>query len=183
MTKTKKVITRFFTIADYDEETAFLHEQHLQGWKFKKVILPCFFIFEKSEKEDYIYQLEYVNKKQGEDYFTLYQDYGWEYCGSCVGWNYFRKPADQVHSAIDKEIFSDDSSKLKMISNISRTRLIPLVIILCSLFINIFIQQNRQSMVDHILFIILLLLILIYLVLIPSIWIKLRKKKKELGYK
>ena len=46
MPETKTMI-RFFTIADYEEEEIWLHEQHKNGWKLHKMIPPCLYIFEK----------------------------------------------------------------------------------------------------------------------------------------
>ena len=43
----KKTLIRFFTIADYEEEEIWLHNQHKNGWKLVKMILPCFYIFER----------------------------------------------------------------------------------------------------------------------------------------
>ena len=45
MPETKTMI-RFFTIADYEEEEIWLHEQHKNGWKLHKMIPPCLYIFE-----------------------------------------------------------------------------------------------------------------------------------------
>ena len=38
---------RFFTIADYEEEEIWLHNQHKSGWKLVNMFPPCFFYFEK----------------------------------------------------------------------------------------------------------------------------------------
>ena len=45
MPETKTMI-RFFTIADYEEEEIWLHEQHKNGWKLHKMIPPCLYILE-----------------------------------------------------------------------------------------------------------------------------------------
>lgn len=42
----------------------------------------------------------------------MYEDYGWEYVCSCMGWNYFCKSACDISDARDKEIFSDAEDKL-----------------------------------------------------------------------
>ena len=55
----RKTVIRFFTIADYEEEEAWLHEQHKNGWKLSKMIPPCFFIFEQCTPEDVAYRLDY----------------------------------------------------------------------------------------------------------------------------
>ena len=38
----KKTVIRFFTIADYEDEEIWLHNQHMSGWKLVKMIPPCF---------------------------------------------------------------------------------------------------------------------------------------------
>ena len=103
MPETKTMI-RFFTIADYEEEEIWLHEQHKNGWKLHKMIPPCLYIFEKCTPEDVIYRLDYKNGAENANYFQLFTDYGWEYIGRCVGWLYFRKPASVQNTEQDGEL-------------------------------------------------------------------------------
>ena len=53
----KKTVIRFFTIADYEDEEIWLHNQHMSGWKLVKMILPCFYIFEKCTPADWIIKI------------------------------------------------------------------------------------------------------------------------------
>jgi len=132
-----KVKVRIFTIADYEEEEVWLRSQHRKGLRLVKMIPPCFFVFEPCRPEDVVYRLDYRNGEQTGDYFQLFRDYGWEYCACCVGWLYFRKPASEVRSEEDGEIFSDDASRAAMIRHILLTRMLPLLIIfLCCLLPN-----------------------------------------------
>ena len=117
MPETKTMI-RFFTIADYEEEEIWLHEQHKNGWKLHKMIPPCLYIFEKCTPEDVIYRLDYKNGAENANYFQLFTDYGWEYIGRCVGWLYFRKPASVQNTEQDGELFSDNESKIDLIRHI-----------------------------------------------------------------
>ena len=55
----KKTVIRFFTIADYEDEEIWLHNQHMNGWKLVKMIPPCFFIFEKCTPAEVAYRLDY----------------------------------------------------------------------------------------------------------------------------
>lgn len=55
----KKTVVRFFTIADYEEEEIWLHDQHMNGWKLIKMIPPCFFFFEKCTPAEVAYRLDY----------------------------------------------------------------------------------------------------------------------------
>ena len=94
---------------------------------------PCFFVFERCEPEDVVYRLDYKNGEESGAYFQLYRDYGWENCGRCLGWLYFRKSAAEA----DTEIFSDDSSRVDMVDHIVKTRMLPLLcIFFCCLLPN-----------------------------------------------
>ena len=133
MPETKTMI-RFFTIADYEEEEIWLHEQHKNGWKLHKMIPPCLYIFEKCTPEDVIYRLDYKNGAENANYFQLFTDYGWEYIGRCVGWLYFRKPASVQNTEHAGELFSDNESKIDLIRHIMKTRMLPLLVIfICSI--------------------------------------------------
>ena len=46
----KKTVIRFFTIADYEDEEIWLHNQHMSGWKLVKMI-PLVSIFLKSVRQ------------------------------------------------------------------------------------------------------------------------------------
>ncbi len=123
---------RIFTIADYEEEEMWLRKQHQNGWKLTKMIPPCFYVFEKCEPEDVIYRLDYKNSGQTAEYMQMLRDFGWEYFAHCMGWLYFRKPADEAESAEDGELFSDNASRVDLVSHVVKTRLVPLaVIFLC----------------------------------------------------
>lgn len=129
---------RFFTIADYEEEEIWLREQHNKGWKLMKMIPPCFYFFESCEPQDVIYRLDYKNSTQTEDYMQMLKDFGWEYFAQCIGWLYFRKPADTVESDQDGELFSDNASRVELVSHVVKTRLVPLAIIfLCCVIPNL----------------------------------------------
>ena len=130
----RKTIIRFFTIADYEEEEAWLHSQHQNGWKLAKMTPPCFYVFEECTPEDVAYRLDYQNDGETSNYFQLFRDYGWEYIGRCIGWLYFRKPSSETDCEQDREIFSDNESRIDMINHVLKTRFLPLMIIfLCCL--------------------------------------------------
>ncbi|MBQ0000368.1 MAG: DUF2812 domain-containing protein [Clostridiales bacterium] len=120
---------RFFTISDYAEEEAWLRDMHKKGLKLVKMTIPCFYFFEKCEPEDVVYRLDYKNGTENSAYKQMFLDYGWEYFQQCAGWLYFRKPASQMESAEEEEIFSDNESKLDMIGHVIKTRMLPLLVI------------------------------------------------------
>ena len=124
-----KTLVRFFTIADYEEEEIWLRRQHQSGLKLMKMTPPCFYVFDECQPEDVIYRLDYKNSEQTQEYMQMLRDFGWEYIGQCMGWLYFRKPADAAESEQDGELFSDNESRVDMVIHVVKTRLIPLAII------------------------------------------------------
>ena len=134
----RKTFVRFFTIADFEEEEAWLRQQSSAGWKLVRMTPPCFYIFEACEPEDVIYRLDYKNSGQTPEYMQMLADFGWEYCAQCMGWLYFRKPAWDAASEEEGELFSDNASRVDMVSRIVKTRLLPLaVIFLCCVVPNL----------------------------------------------
>lgn len=125
----RKTVIHFFTIADFEEEETWLHNQHKNGWKLLRMIPPCFYIFEKCTPENVAYRLDYKNNEENSSYFQLFKDYGWEYIGRCIGWLYFRKPVSETDSGQDSEIFSDNESRVDMINHVVKTRLFPALIV------------------------------------------------------
>lgn len=143
------VKVRFFTIADYEEEEAWLRMQHNKGFRLVSFHLPCFYVFEYCAPEDVIYRIDYQSGFEGADYMLMFKDFGWEYVLNSTGFIYFRKPADEIKSENDGEIFSDNFSKLNMLMRIIKTRLFPILIsfFLCSLplYIRMFDIRERAG--------------------------------------
>lgn len=127
--KDRKTFIRFFTIADYEEEEIWLREQSQKGWKLVGNNPPCFYTFEKSEPEEVIYKLDYRNGTEDSEYRQMFSDFGWEECGRCFGWIYYRKPASAIENDNDGEIFSDPQTRYDMIMHIYKTRMMPLLVI------------------------------------------------------
>lgn len=180
MARTKTKI-KFFTIADYGEEERWLEEEHRNGWRLVKLIPPVFFIFEETKPEECVYQLDYKNKKITDDYLQMFEDYGWEYAGACLGWYYFRKPANEVGSDEDKKIFSDNESKIEMISHIFITRMIPLLILFVTVIIpNLIILSSSRNSFGKYLFGLNIVLFTIYLYIFIRVGGKLIHIQKDL---
>ena len=179
MNKTK---IRFFTIADYEDEEIWLREQHRNGLKLVRMIIPCFYIFEECEPEDVIYRLDYQNKKLGSDYWKMLEDFGWEYFAHCLNWNYFRKKAADISSEEEGELFSDNASKVEMISSVMNTRYIPLLVIfICCIIPNLsrLLSGDINGPWSRVFAIIYSLLFVIYIYLILHCGSKLRKLKEK----
>ena len=176
---------RFFTIADYNEEQAWLEEQHENGWKLVKVTAPCFFTFEECVPEEVSYRLEFNQTKATDDYLQMYEDYGWDYIGGCMNWSYFRKPVVESTAEGENEIFSDDESRLNMIDRIVHTRLIPVIAALITV-----ISINMRSMLEEsgvwygsargVVNIVLIAILVVDICLVSHCLRKFRKLKKDL---
>ena len=171
----RKTFIRFFTIADYEDEEAWLREQHQRGWKLDRMTAPCFYVFESCEPQDVIYRLDFKNNKQTEEYMQMTKDFGWEYFAECFGWLYFRKPADAVEAEGEDELFSDDASRAEVVGHIVRTRFLPLVIIfLCCVIPNLF---NTQGSIFFSAFFGIMFVLYVYLIVHCGIKLKRIKGK------
>lgn len=181
----KRLAIKFYTISDYEDEEIWLRKKHKSGWKLKKTVLPCFYIFESCTPEDVVYRLDYKNNTQNGDYFQIYQDYGWEYFNCCSGWLYFRKPVLQTDTEQDTEIFSDDISRIDMINYIFKTRMLPLLIIFFCCVLPNFVKSiiHRTLPFSDTITVIYTILFVLYLCLFLHCGLKLRKLKKRYSKK
>lgn len=128
--KQTKTTFKIFTISDHEKEETYLRNMHKSGWKFVQVRMPGFYLFEQCEPEDVIYQLDYNQdgEKQLNEYKQLFEDCGWEYIQSCVGYSYFRKPVRELKSE-DEAIFNNDGSRTEMLNRVFKGRVFPLCIL------------------------------------------------------
>ncbi len=124
-----------FYISEFDQEAAWISFMHQEGWKFISTD-GWHYTFEKAEKEDWCYQMDY--KENGiaeEDYITMYQDYGWEYVCQCNHWCYFRKKRVE-HEETDTTLFGDRETKLelcKRVVNGQFLRMLPFLLFMPSM--------------------------------------------------
>ena len=119
----------FFTIADFKEEEVWLRERAREGLHLVRMVVPCFYIFEKGAPEDVIYRLDYTNNEESGDYARMLQDFGWENCGRCMGWVYWRKSAAEAENEGESELFTDDAGRLDMVKKVVQTRMLPLLLL------------------------------------------------------
>lgn len=130
---------KVFTIADFREEEIWLREMARRGLHLLRMVPPLVYIFEKGEPRDDIYRLDFTNDDQGGDYARMLAEFGWENCGRCMGWIYWRRSAEELASEGEGELFSDDASRLDMVRKVVRTRMLPLLVIfLCCILPNLF---------------------------------------------
>lgn len=133
---------RYFTITEYDKEQQYLSRRHKEGWKFVNVTGIGQYHFEKCEPEEVVYQLDYNQEGNinQQEYAQMFEDCGWEYITTYVGYAYFRKPVADMKEG--EEIFFDDSSKLEMMQRIFKDRMIPM-------FITFFLYLAWQFLILH----------------------------------
>ena len=172
----RKTFIRFFTIADYEEEELWLREQHKKGWKMVGMTPPCFYAFESCEPGDVIYRLDFKNERHTEEYMQMTKDFGWEYFAKCVGWLYFRKPAEAAEAEGEDELFSDNASRVDMVGHIVRTRLVPIALIfLCCVIPNLVNAINgKMSSFSGVFSIVFGVMFIFYVYLILHCGIKLK---------
>ncbi len=114
----KKMMRRFFGLADFIKEQEFLQEQHRQGWVFKHFDPMFKYSFEKGEPGDFVYQLDYKeNEKDEESYIQMFRDCGWEYIMKYGMWYYFKK--EKTENDKENSIFSDRESRIEMCKRVS----------------------------------------------------------------
>ncbi|MBR4462616.1 MAG: DUF2812 domain-containing protein [Erysipelotrichaceae bacterium] len=177
-----KTVTKFFTIADYEEEEKWLRDQHRNGWKVIKMTAPCFYTFESCEPEDMIYRLDFRDIEKMDEYENMLKDFGWEYIGQCVGWQYFRKPACETETQEEGELFSDNASKAELVSNVITTRMAPICLIfLCCVIPNFmrFMKGDFVGPLGMILGLFFAVMFVVYVYLIIYCGTKLKKIKKR----
>ena len=178
----RKIGFHFYTIPEYEEEQTYLTKMHKTGWKFVKYVFPCFYVFEKCEPADVIYQLDYNQEgiKEREAYYQMYRDCGWEHLCNVMGYSYFRKPAEGSYAK--DEIFSDDASKLDMVERIYRGRMIPCLIlffgVLCP---QILLQFTADNRFNRVIFIMYLIVFIVYINMFVKFYYKRHKLRKRMN--
>ena len=136
---------KWFTIYEHEKEQEYLRSMHQSGWKFVRVSGLCIYQFEKCTPEDVIYQLDYNQEglAHKEEYVQMFRDCGWEYLQDYVGYSYFRKSAAETDGA--EEIFCDDQSRLQMMERVFKGRLVPLLVLFCTVLLpQIYMQITLQ---------------------------------------
>ena len=180
----RKVGIRYYTVPEYEEEAKYLSKMHKKGWKFVKYVLPCFYVFEKCEPADVIYQLDYNQDglRDREAYFQMYRDCGWEHLCDVVGYSYFRKPVGEKHKG--DSIFSDDASRLDMINRVYKGRMVPCLVIFFALICpQLVLQFIANSWANRVVFFIYLILFIVYVIMFGKFYFKRYKLRKKMFFK
>ena len=110
---------RYFTLADFREEEAFLARMHREGWRFVRVGGIGLYHFARCAPEEYVYRLDFRPETGDEAaYLRMFEDYGWEFLQNFNhGWYYFRRRKAEDG---EEEIFSDAASRVEMLRRVCR---------------------------------------------------------------
>lgn len=183
--KNKKTLFRFFTLFEYEEEEAFLENQHKNGWKVTGYKLPGFYKFEKCEPEEVTYRIDFTNENgaNNTEYRQMFADNGWDFLWSVNGFSIFRKPCAS-DSKNNNEIFTDNASKLQMLQKIQKRRLLPVIIIfLCAVLPNLvkgLYGVFGTSLADNLITAIFGLMFILYAYIFIKSFVKIKKLKEKL---
>ena len=141
----RKTEFRFFTVAEWEKEEAYLSRRHREGWRFTGIRLLGLYGFERCEPQEVAYRLDYnpEGRAHREEYVQMFRDCGWEYVQDYVGYSYFRKPAPA--SERDAEIFCDDASRLEMMERVLKGRMLPLMAILLLVIVPVLIVEGQRT--------------------------------------
>ena len=142
-----KKLWRFYSIADYEKEEAFLNEMARAGWNLTAVGF-CRYIFRRGNAGEYIYKLDMVERGDSdqvkESYFNFLTDCGIRVVGEFKDWIYLQKraadgPFDMKNDTYAKlrQVNKVYSFSLRTVSNLLRIfTVIMLVIILLQLLMS-----------------------------------------------
>lgn len=93
-----KKLWRFYSVADYEKEEAFLNEMARAGWNLTAVGF-CRYIFRRGNEGEFIYKLDMVERSESdevkESYFNFLSDCGIRVVGDFKDWIYLQKPASE----------------------------------------------------------------------------------------
>jgi hypothetical protein len=107
----KKLFFKIFLPWQDDKEEEWLEEMASMGWHLSRMKGVGTYEFDAGKPQSYVYRLDFpsLDKKDRNEYLTLFSDAGWEHIGELSGWQYFRKLQQEGES---NEIFTDTSSKI-----------------------------------------------------------------------
>ena len=112
-----KKLWRFYSIANYEKEEAFLNEMARAGWNLTAVGF-CRYIFRRGNEGEYIYKLDMVERTGSgevkESYFNFLTDCGIRIVGEFKDWIYLQKRASE--GPFDMK--DDTYAKLRLVNKV-----------------------------------------------------------------
>ena len=135
-----------------EKEEDWLREMSGQGWHFKTVENPGFYIFEQGKPIDFVYRLDYFTGRNDiANYQQLFEDAGWDYLGEMGGWQYFRP---EMFPGKSQKIYTDNGSKVKKYQ-----RIMVFLIILVPVFLSALILTSIGAISDLMVFVMVIILL------------------------
>lgn len=157
--KDRKIAWRFFTIAAWDKEQAYLRREHQKGWKLERIDGLTLYHFTRCTPEDVVYQLDYrPETAEKASYVRMFEDCGWTYIQDYAGYSYFRKPVSEMNGR-EEEIFCDDASRLAMLRRVFLKRMTPVLVVLLLLVIPCLRELRAVPSVGSVVLLVLYLLL------------------------
>lgn len=113
MSKERKISPSWFLAWNYDNEEDHLNRSSKRGWRLSEAHM--FYKVYVRDKEEYRYRIDYnpISKLSYNDeklYLDTFEDMGWHYISSVVGWNYFEKKVEEGNTEEDYCIYTDNTS-------------------------------------------------------------------------
>lgn len=104
-------VRKWFWVWDDDKEEIWLREKANEGWHLSKVGLINSYEFQRKERQDLIYRIDYKDgyNLKLDEYIQIFKDSGWEHIGEMSGRHYFRTP---MRGEDEPEIYTDNESKI-----------------------------------------------------------------------
>lgn len=104
--KDHKTAWRWFWPWEDDKEGHWLEQMASQGWHWRQGII-CY-KFDRGEPTQLRYRLDYhTNRKDMDEYLSIFRDAGWERVREYSGWQYFR-----TSDPAAPEVFTDAASRI-----------------------------------------------------------------------
>lgn len=141
MSRDRIVRPTLYLAWNYDSEEDALNRMSEKGWRLKKA-----HAFHKEYVKDsikYIYRIDYnpVSRMLGgekERYISTFEEMGWEYVSSVLGWNYFAKPVIDGVDEDEYQIYTDNTTLMDALSRwIRMARCLEIICIFITLM-NVF---------------------------------------------
>lgn len=121
---------RLFVLPEYEEEQKYLQDMHRKGWRLVRA-WPYLYRFESCEPEEFAYEMDFrsLSKAEKAAYIRMTEDYGWEHVMDYERFSYFRKKISAEMQDEERELFSDDRSRMELALRLFRQQMIPVSII------------------------------------------------------
>jgi uncharacterized membrane protein YuzA (DUF378 family) len=174
---------KFYPIWQEEKELTWLSTMSQDGWHLKKKGYSTYW-FEKGEKTEYIYTIDYkpTTDKDIDEYKAIYNDAGWEFIDGYAGWQYFKI----LKSSKPNNIYCDVQSKKRRLKKILMLLLSLAGANASIIFINLLINWvgfEKLSAIPLILYVIWgISTVVVLLLLMTSIklFVELRKLNKSI---